>query len=98
MAKKGYWIVCYQSVSDESVLPEYAKAAKPAVEAGGGRPLVAGKPAKTHEAGRADQRTVVIEFESVEKAIATYESAGYQAALKVLGNAAKRDFRIVEGV
>jgi uncharacterized protein (DUF1330 family) len=98
MAKKGYWVVCYQSVSDESVIPNYAKAAKPAVEAGGGRSLAAGKPAKAHEAGKADQRTVVIEFESVEKAIATYESAAYQAALKVLGSAAKRDFRIVEGV
>ncbi len=76
MARKGYWIVCYQSVSDASVLPEYAKLARPVVEAAGGRPLVAGKPAEAHEAGRADQRTVVIEFESVEKAIATYESAG----------------------
>jgi uncharacterized protein (DUF1330 family) len=97
MAKKGYWIVCYQSVSDASVLPEYAKAARPVVEAAGGRQLVAGKPAKAYEAA-VDQRTVVIEFESVEKAIATRESEGYQAALKVLGNAAKRDFRIVEGV
>ena len=98
MAKKGYWIVCYQSVSDESVIPSYANAAKPAVEAGGGRPLVAGKPAKAYEAGKADQRTIVIEFESVEKAIATYESAGYQAALKVLDGKVKRDVRIVEGV
>jgi uncharacterized protein (DUF1330 family) len=97
MAKKGYWVVCYQSVSDESVLPEYAKAAKPAVAAAGGRQLVAGKPAKTHEAGL-DQRTVVIEFESVEAAIAAFESDGYKAALKVFNNAAKRDFRIVEGV
>jgi uncharacterized protein (DUF1330 family) len=97
MDKKGYWIVCYQSVSDASVLPEYAKAARPVIEAAGGRPLVAGKPAKTYEAG-VDQRTVIIEFESVEKAIATYESEGYRAALKVLNNAAKRDFRIVEGV
>ena len=97
MAKKGYWLVCYQSVSDASILPEYAKAAKPAIEAAGGRQLVAGMPAKTHEAG-VDQRTVVVEFESVEKAIATYESEGYRAAFKVLGNAAKRDFRIVEGV
>src|SRR5271167_3668437 len=61
MAKKGYWIVCYQSVSDESVIPNYAKAAKPALEAGGGRSLVAGRPAKAYEAGNADQRTVVIE-------------------------------------
>ena len=98
MAKKGYWVVCYQSVSDEAVVPEYGKLARPVIDAAGGRAMVAGRPAKTHEAGKADQRTIVIEFESVEKAIATYESAGYQAALKALGNAAKRDFRIVEGV
>jgi uncharacterized protein (DUF1330 family) len=40
---------------------------------------------------------VVIEFESVEKAIATHDSPGYQAALKALGNGADRDLRIVEG-
>jgi uncharacterized protein (DUF1330 family) len=97
MAKKGYWVVCYQSVSDEAVVPEYGKLARPVIDAAGGRAMVAGRPAKMHEAGL-DQRTIVIEFESVEKAIGAYESAGYQAALKVLGNAAKRDFRIVEGV
>jgi len=44
------------------------------------------------------QRIVVTEFENFEKALATYNSAAYQAALKVLGSAAERDFRIVEGV
>lgn len=97
MAKKGYWVVCYATVSQESLLPEYAKVARPVILAAGGRLLVAGKPAKTYEAG-VDERTIVIEFESVEKAIAVHESAGYQAALKVFNNAAKRDFRIVEGM
>jgi len=41
---------------------------------------------------------VVIEFESVEKAIATHDSPGYQAALKALGDGAERDLRIVEGI
>jgi uncharacterized protein (DUF1330 family) len=39
-----------------------------------------------------------VEFDSVGAAIATYESDAYKAALKVLGNAADRDLRIVEGV
>jgi hypothetical protein len=34
----------------------------------------------------------------VEKAIAAFEGPGYQAALKVLGNAAERDIRIVEAL
>jgi uncharacterized protein (DUF1330 family) len=44
------------------------------------------------------QRVVIIEFDNVEKAIAAHDSKGYQAALKVLGKAADRDLRIVEGV
>jgi uncharacterized protein (DUF1330 family) len=39
-----------------------------------------------------------MEFESFERALATYNSAAYQAALNVLRSAAERDFRIVEGV
>jgi uncharacterized protein (DUF1330 family) len=41
---------------------------------------------------------VLIEFDSVEKAIAAHDSEAYQEALRALGNAAKRDVRIVEGV
>jgi uncharacterized protein (DUF1330 family) len=96
--KKGYWVVAYRSVSDESTLKEYGKLAIPAIEAGGGKALVRTADAIVpHEAGL-KQRLVVMEFESFEKAKATYTSAAYQAALKVLGSAAERDFRIVEGV
>jgi len=41
---------------------------------------------------------VVIEFDSAAQATAAHDSAGYQAALKVLGDEAERDIRIVEGV
>jgi hypothetical protein len=34
----------------------------------------------------------------VEKAVAAHDGPGYQAALKVLGNAAERDIRIVEAL
>ncbi len=44
------------------------------------------------------QRIVVTEFESFAKAVAAYESDAYKAALTVLGSAADRDFRIVEGL
>jgi uncharacterized protein (DUF1330 family) len=54
-------------------------------------------PAKTYEAGL-NQRTVIIEFDSVAKALAAHDSAPYQAALSALGSTAKRDVRIVEGV
>lgn len=93
---KGYWITLYRSVSNAEALTEYARLAGPAIEAAGGRFLVRGVPAKVFEGG-INERTVIIEFESVQKAIATYQSPAYQAALKALGKAAERDMRFVEG-
>ncbi len=93
---KGYWITLYRSVSKPDALAEYARLAGPAIQAAGGRFLVRGIPTKVVEAGIND-RTVIIEFDSVEKAIATYQSPEYQAALKALGGAAVRDMRFVEG-
>jgi len=94
---KAYWITFYHSVSNPEALAAYAKLAGPAIEAGGGRFLVRGMPAKTYEAGL-NTRTVMIEYESVAKAIATHDSPAYQEALRALGNGAVRDLRIVEGV
>jgi uncharacterized protein (DUF1330 family) len=94
---KAYWITCYRSITDQEAFANYAKLAGPAIQAAGGRFVVRGNPAKTYEAGL-NQRTVVTEWESVEKAIAGHDSSGYQAALKALGRAAERDVRIVEGV
>lgn len=92
---KAYWISCYRSVSNPDKLAAYAKLAGPAITAGGGRFLVRGMPAKTYEAGL-NQRTVMIEFDSVAQAMATHDSPGYKAALDALGDGAERDIRIVE--
>ena len=93
---KGYWITLYRSVSNPAALAEYAKLAGPAIQAGGGRFLVRGTPAKTYDAGL-NQRTIVIEFDSLEKAIATFESPAYQTAKKLLEGSVERDVRLVEG-
>ncbi len=94
---KGYWISAYRSVRDQEALAAYAKLAGPALEAAGGRFLVRGFPAKVYESGL-EQRLVIIEFASVAQAIAAHDGAAYQQALRVLGNGADRDLRIVEGV
>ncbi len=94
---KAYLILCYHSVSDDNALQEYAKLALPAIQSAGGRYLARGLPAQTYEEGLS-QRTVLIEFDSVEKAIAAHDSPGYQTALRALGGSAKRDVRIVEGL
>jgi len=94
---KAYWIAFYRSISNPDALAAYAKLAGPEIAAAGGRFLARGNAAKAYEAGVA-QRVVVIEFDSVEKAVAAHDSEGYQAALKVFGKAADRDLRIVEGL
>lgn len=94
---KGIWVTAYHSVSDPDKLAAYAKLAAPAIEAGGGKFLARGTAAHAYEAGLM-QRTVVIEFPSVAAAVATHDSPGYKAALEALGNGAKRDMRIVEGL
>jgi len=94
---KAYWVACYRSISNPDALAEYAKIAGPAISAAGGRFLARGNAAKAYEGGVA-QRVVIIEFDSVERAVVAHESAGYQAALKALGKAVDRDLRIVEGL
>jgi uncharacterized protein (DUF1330 family) len=94
---KTYWISVYHKINDENGLAEYAKLAGPAIAAGGGRMLARGMAEKAYEKG-IKQRVVIIEFDSMAKAIATHDSPGYQAALKVLGNAVERDMRLVEGL
>ena len=93
---KAYWVVCYHSIKNPDALAAYAKLAGPALQAAGGRYLVRGNPAKVYEAG-INQRTVLVEFDSLQKAIAAHEGAAYQEALKLLGDGAKRDIRLVEG-
>ena len=93
---KGYWITFYRSVSNPAALAEYGKLAVPAIQAGGGRIQARGVPARAFEAGLAE-RTVLIEFDSVAQAIATYEGAAYQAALRLLEGAVERDIRMLEG-
>jgi uncharacterized protein (DUF1330 family) len=94
---KAYWVSCYRSVRDPDALLAYAKLGAPAIESHGGRFLARGPAARCYEAGLA-QRIVIIEFASLDAAVAAYESPEYQAALVVLGDGAERDLRFVEGV
>lgn len=94
---KAYWIAFYKSIKNQDQFMAYAKVAPAAIQAAGGRFIVRGAPAKTYELGL-NQRVVMIEFDSVDKAIAAHDSPGYQEALKVLGDAVERDLRIVEGI
>ncbi|CAN5533635.1 DUF1330 domain-containing protein [soil metagenome] len=92
---KAYWINTVRSVRDPAKVAAYVELAGPVMLEAGGRFLARGRPAAAFEAG-VMERTVIIEFDSVEQAVATYESPGYQAALRALGDGAERDLRIIE--
>ena len=94
---KAYWVTVYRSIRDPEALAAYAKLAGPALQAAGGRFLARGLPARVYESGR-NERTVLLEFDSVAQAIAAHDSPAYQEALRALGNGADRDMRIIEGV
>ncbi|MGK5550285.1 DUF1330 domain-containing protein [Actinomadura kijaniata] len=98
---KGYWVSVYPAISGPEALTAYDKLAGPAVQAGGGRNLALfparGGRIVAHEAG-ITERVVLIEFDSFEQAVATYESEAYQKALQALPDGFERDFRIIEGV
>ena len=95
---KAYWITTYRSISNPDAVAAYAKLAGPALAAQGGRFIARGMPVDTMEQGLM-QRTVIIEFPSVEAATAAYASPAYKEALAALGmDSAERDIRVVEAV
>jgi uncharacterized protein (DUF1330 family) len=92
----AYWITTYQAVHDPAKVAAYAELAGPALRAAGGTFLVRGLPEATFEKGETT-RTIVIEFDSVEAAVAAHESEAYQEALRALDGGADRDMRVVPG-
>ena len=94
---KAYWISTYRSISNPDALAAYAKLAGPALTAAGGRFLARGMPAQVYEAGL-QQRTVLIEFDSVEAARAAHDGPAYKEALDALAGGAEREIRIIGGL
>lgn len=94
---KAYWVTTYRAVNDAEKVAAYAKLAGPALMAAGGRFLARGEPSTIYELGL-KQRTVVLEFESVEQAVAAHDSPAYLAALDALDDGAERDIRIIAGL
>ena len=94
---KGYLVTCYRKINDQEKWAAYAKLAAPAIQKAGGRFIVRGMPMKIYEQG-VRERTVIVEFDNVHKAVAAHDGVDYQNALKALGDGAERDMRVVEGV
>jgi uncharacterized protein (DUF1330 family) len=94
---KAYMVFSYQSAPDPQKLAAYGKLAIPAFAPFGARLLARGNAAAAYERGLME-RVLIIEFPSLENAIAAHDSPAYQDALKALGDGAVRDVRVIEGL
>lgn len=92
----AYWIA-RSTVTDTESYGEYARRARDAIKAHGGKFLVRGGALKVLE-GSDRPRAVLVEFPSLDAAEACYNSAEYQEALTYAKGAAERDVCIVEGI
>lgn len=94
---RAYWIAAYRSISNQDAMPAFVDLAASAIEAAGGRFLVRGGRIEAFEDG-IPERTVLVEFDDFDSAIAAFHSDAYQEALSTLGEGSVvRDTRIVEG-
>jgi uncharacterized protein (DUF1330 family) len=94
--KKGFWItLCH--VTDAEAYREYIKLAGPAIEKFGGKFLARGGEQVKFE-GESYDRTVVVEFESLQDAKDAYNSDDYRIALEYSSVSSERHLVVVEGL
>lgn len=92
---KGYW-VAHVDVEDMEKYKAYIAANAAPFAEYGARFLVRGGTRQVRE-GAARARTVVIEFDSYESALACYDSISYQAAKALRDPVSTGDLVIIEG-
>ena len=92
----AYWMSSV-NVTNADEYGEYAKLAGPAIAKHGGKFLARGGKSVTFE-GEEFGRLVVIEFDSLNQAVAAYNSPEYAEALKFSATSSIRNVSIVEGV
>lgn len=93
---KAYWIA-HVDVNDPERYQDYIAAAAPALQRHGAKFLARGGPYEPLE-GNTRARNVVIEFASMEDALACYRSAEYQTGKAIREAVSMADLLIVEGV
>jgi uncharacterized protein (DUF1330 family) len=96
MMAKAYWI-SRMDVTDPETYKSYIEAAKPAFARYGATFLARGGRTEAVE-GTARARNIIIEFASMEDALACYNSEDYAKARGFRGKAATGEIVLVEGV
>lgn len=93
---KCYWIARVD-VSDPETYKKYVETGKPAFERHGARFLARGGRSEQLE-GKGRARNVLIEFPSMEEALACYHSPEYTAARAIRQAVSEGEWVLVEGV
>ena len=92
------YLVVDIDVTNPAQFEEYKKLAPAAIAKYGGRYLIRGGAYETLEGNWNPQRITVVEFDSMEKGKAFYNSPEYQAAVKARAGAANMRMLLVQGV
>ena len=93
---KGY-VILTEAVKDQAGMDAYSRVAAPSMVQGGASVLAVDPQPQVLEGEWHGDRTVVLEFESVEAARAWYESAAYQEAKPLRQAAADTNAVIISG-
>ena len=92
------YLIAKVNVTDMEQYKEYMKVTPGIIEKFGGRFIARGGEMVTLEGAAEAGRVVLVEFPSLETAVAFYNSADYQAAIKLREGVATASFMVVDGV
>jgi len=90
-------IVGRVTVTDWDAYREYMKRTPKIIDQFGGRFIARGADIDTLEGEKETRRMVIIEFPSIEKAKAFYQSDAYQNARQIRANSAEAQFVVLDG-
>jgi len=93
---RGY-VVVTEAIKDSEGMAAYSQAAAPSMARSGARPLVVDGQPRVLEGEWHGNRTVILEFESVEAAQAWYDSDSYAAARPLRQAAAESNAVLLSG-
>ena len=92
------YLVVDIDVTDPAQFEEYKKLAPAAIAKYGGRYIIRGGAYEVIEGNWKPQRVTIVEFDSMEKGKAFYNSPEYQAAIKARKGAANMKMLLVQGI
>lgn len=91
------YVIITEAIHDPETMAEYSKASAPSLAEHGAKVLSVDTRPRILEGSWHGDRTVMLEFESVEAARAWYDSEDYQAALPIRQAAAASNAVVLSG-